>query len=372
MSARPPRPTLRVRVAPSAGVSYPILIGSGILRRLPAVLDTFAPAHLYFLITDSRVARLYARALHRVLRHGRRRIHLLVVPAGERSKTRAMKSRLEDRMLALGGGRDSAVIALGGGMIGDLAGFAAATFQRGIPHIAVPTTLLAMVDASIGGKTAVDHPRGKNLIGAFHHPRAVLCDTNLLRSLPEREYRSGLAEVVKTAVVGDAALFRLLERSSAAILSRHPGAVQDLVKACCRVKASVVGEDERESGRRAILNFGHTLGHALEHLSGYRISHGEAVSIGMVMEARAAEKAGILMRGEAGRIEAVLQRFGLPVSAPERFSPARILAAAGADKKSRRGEIRYALPLRIGRMAAGSGRFTLPLPARAIEAAFAR
>ena len=368
MSATGPRPRLSVRIPRAPGCSYPIFVGSGILRHLPRLVIRYAPAHRYFVITDTTVARLHGKRIRASLRAAGLRADLLTVPPGERSKSRGMKARLEDRMLALGGGRDSAILAVGGGMIGDLAGFTAATYLRGVPFIAVPTTLLAMVDASLGGKTAVDHPRGKNLIGAFHHPRAVLAEVQALRTLPEREYRSGLAEVVKTAVVGDAALFRRLERSTAGILSRHPEALTEIITACCRLKAGVVAADERESGRRAILNFGHTLGHALEQLSGYRLAHGEAVAIGMVLEARAAEAVGVLRKGEASRIERLLTRLGLPVSPPTSFSRARILSAARLDKKSRQGTPRYALPRRVGSMAGSSGRFTRTLPAGALEA----
>ena len=247
-------------------------------------------------------------------------------------------------------------------MISDLAGFTAATLHRGVPVVPVPTTLLAMVDAAIGGKTAVNHPRGKNLIGAFHPPRTVLADVATLATLSEREFRSGLAEAVKTAVVGDAALFRRMEKSPAAILTRHPAALAGLVAACCRVKARVVEEDERERNLRAVLNFGHTLGHALEHLLGYRMSHGEAVAVGMVLESRAAEAAGILKRGEADRITVLLERLGLPTCLPPGIEPGRILDAARADKKSRGGELRYALPVSIGRMARREGRYAVPLP----------
>jgi 3-dehydroquinate synthase len=247
-------------------------------------------------------------------------------------------------------------------MVGDLAGFVAATFHRGLPLLNLPTTLLAMVDAAIGGKTAVDHPRGKNLIGAFHQPREVIADLGVLATLPEREFRSGLAEVVKSAVVGDAALFERLERSAAAVLARHPEALGRLVIAAGRVKARVVTADEREADRRAVLNFGHTLGHAVEHLSGFRLRHGEAVAIGMVLEARAAEAAGILRGGEAARIEALLEKLGLPTAPPKGLSAVRILDAARADKKARRGEPRYALPRQVGSMAHHGGRYALKIP----------
>jgi 3-dehydroquinate synthase len=353
---------IRVRLLGSGSASYTVQVGPGLLGSLPRLMRETAPAHRTFIVTDSNVGRLYGRRCLSGARRAGLDARLITVPAGEKSKTRETKARLEDRILAMKGGRDSAVVALGGGMITDLAGFTAATFHRGIPFIAVPTSLLGMVDAALGGKTAVDHPRGKNLIGAFHQPRAVIADVATLATLPEREFRSGLAEVVKTAVVGDAALFRRMERSPAAILGRRPGALADLVAACCRVKARVVEADERELNLRAVLNFGHTLGHALEHLRGYRMSHGEAVAVGMVLEARAAEVADVLRRREADRITALLERLGLPTCIPAGIEPDRILDAARADKKSRRGALRYALPERIGRMARRGGRYAIPLP----------
>ncbi len=353
---------IRVRLRGGPAPSYPVHVGHGILASLARRLPDAVPAHRYFLVTDSNVARLYGRRCLALLRRAGLDARLLAVPAGERSKTREVKARLEDRILALEGGRDSAVVALGGGMISDLAGFTAATYHRGIPFVAVPTTLLAMADAAIGGKTAVDHPRGKNLIGSFHQPRAVFADVATLATLPAREFRAGLAEAVKTAVVGDAALFLRMERSPAAILMRHPGAMTALVAACCRVKARVVEADEREENLRAVLNFGHTLGHAVEHLSGYRLLHGEAIAIGMVLESRAAEDAGILKRGEADRVARLLGTMGLPVALPGGISPERLLAAARTDKKARKGELRYALPRRIGSMARRGGRYALPLP----------
>jgi 3-dehydroquinate synthase len=369
MPSSPSLHRFRVRLGGPRGSSYPVQVGSGILPSLGRLLKSTAPAHLYFIITDSNVRPLYGARLVSSLRRAGLDARLLAVPAGERSKTREWKARLEDRMLSLGGGRDSAVIALGGGMISDLAGFTAATFQRGVPFVPVPTTLLAMADASIGGKTAVNHPRGKNLIGAFHQPRAVLADVATLASLPEREFRAGLAEAVKTAVVGDGALFRRMERSPAALLLRHPGAMAGVVSACCRVKARIVEADERETNLRAVLNFGHTLGHALEHLSRYRLHHGEAVAIGMALEARVASAAGILERDAEARIVALLDRLGLPTRTPKGLSPPRILAAARTDKKARRGALRYALPRRIGLMALRGGRYAFPVPDSLVLAA---
>lgn len=368
----PPRPRerlIRIRLRGMRSHSYSIRIGSGTLFTIPRAIRSLVPARRYFVITDSEVRRLHGGRFLALLRRGGLSAELLSVPAGEASKSREEKARLEDRMLERGAGRDSAIVALGGGVICDLAGFVAATYQRGIPFVPVPTTLLAMVDAAVGGKTAVDHPRGKNLIGAFHQPRAVFTDVGFLRTLPPREFRSGLAEVIKSAVVGDARLFEGMERDPARALSRDPEALVRLVAACCRVKARVVAADERELHLRSVLNFGHTLGHALEHLVHYTLSHGEAVAIGMALEAKAAEKARILKKGDAERIAGLLRAVGLPARLPEKVSPARLLAAALADKKAEGGRIRYALPLRIGEMARRGGRHAFPLPDRIVLAA---
>jgi len=367
-TVQPPKP-LRLRIPFSHVGACRVLIGAGVLRTLPQVLRSCAPGHRLFVLTDSRVKSLHAGRLVGALRRAGWKPHLLVVRAGEASKSRAMKARLEDRMLALGAGRDAVLVTLGGGMVSDLGGFVAATYLRGIPWVAVPTTLLAMVDAALGGKTGVDHPLGKNLIGAFHPPVAALADLRLLRSLPEREFRAGLAEVVKAGVIGDAALFRRLERAPEAVLSRRPAALAPLVLAACRVKARIVAQDERESGRRAVLNFGHTLGHALEHLSHYALRHGEAVSLGMVLEARAAAHAGVMKGSDAERLEKILRRLGLPTTGARRYGLGRLLSTARRDKKARGGIIRYALPRRIGQMASASGQFTMPLAPFFLQAA---
>ena len=360
---------LRIRIPFGRKGECRVLVGAGILKALPALLASLGPRRRLFLLTDSRVRHLHGRRLLGALRRAGWTVHLLVVPAGERTKTRETKARLEDQLLALGAGRDALMIVLGGGVVSDLGGFLAATYLRGIAWVAVPTTLLAMVDAALGGKTGVNHPHGKNLIGAIHQPEAVLIDVQLLRTLPEREFRSGLAEVVKAGVIADAALFRLLERAPERILSRNPAALARMVFAACRVKARVVAKDEREAGVRAILNFGHTLGHALEQVSGYQLRHGEAVALGMVWEARAAVLEGYLSPAHAGRIEQTLRRLGLPVAGAGRFDLRRILAAARRDKKSRAGIPLYALPQRIGMMVPASGRFTVPLSPRSIRRA---
>jgi 3-dehydroquinate synthase len=228
-----------------------------------------------------------------------------------------------------------------------------------------------MVDAAVGGKTAVDHPRGKNLIGALHQPRAVLCDVGFLGTLPDRELRSGLAEVVKAAVVGDARLFRFLERSPGALLARHPETLVRVITAACRVKVRVVTADPEEEGLRAVLNFGHTLGHAVELLARYRLTHGEAVAIGMALESRAGEAAGIVAKGEAARIASVLRSFSLPTALPAFITPDRLLAAARTDKKTRKGELRFALPRNLGRMTDLDRAFTVRLAENLLRQALA-
>jgi 3-dehydroquinate synthase len=277
------------------------------------------------------------------------------------SKTRRVRDRLEDRLIALGADRGTALVALGGGVVGDLTGLVAATFHRGIPYVQVPTTLVAMVDASIGGKTGINHPAGKNLIGAFHQPAAVYIDINYLRTLPARAFVSGLAEVVKCGVIADRALFELLERHRDRLLRRDPDLLSRVIEAACRIKVRVVRQDPREEGRRAILNFGHTIGHALETLSGYRLAHGEAVSIGMVVEARLAARAGLAPAALAIRIETLLRSLGLPTALPLRFDASALLEVARRDKKARGGRIAYALPMRLGAMAQVDGDYAIPV-----------
>jgi 3-dehydroquinate synthase len=289
-----------------------------------------------------------------------------VFDAGESSKTRETWADLTDRMLAAGIGRDGCVIAVGGGITGDLAGFVAATYMRGIPFVIVPTSLLAMIDASIGGKTAVDSAAGKNLVGAFHQPRLVVTDPALLESLPDEEFRSGLAEAVKHGVIADPAYLDWLAAETASILAREPASTQELIVRSIRIKADFVSADERETGRRAGLNFGHTLGHAIERLSGYRVPHGHAVSIGMALEARLGESVGITARDTARAVERVLEGFGLPVALPRGLEPADVARATGSDKKAVEGRTRYALVAAPGKLARMGGDWTHPVSFEAV------
>ncbi len=330
----------------------PILLAPGLLARVGEFARTAAPAHRYVLITDSNIQPLYAGKVESQFERGS--LDVLTIPAGESNKTRETWSRLTDQMLAKRYGRDSAVIALGGGVVGDLAGFVAATFMRGIPVVQVPTTLVAMVDASIGGKTAVDTPAGKNLVGAFHSPATVLIDTHLLATLPLRELRAGFAEVVKYGVIADEPYLREVASSVSGLLSTR-GSMGDrmlsLIVRSVEIKAGIVSRDEREEGLRKTLNFGHTIGHAVELVSGYSLLHGEAVAIGMALESKLAERIGLAQTGTAATVSQTLQSAGLPTALPPGFDGDAVIEAMGSDKKGLAGKTRFALPLRIGAMA---------------------
>jgi 3-dehydroquinate synthase len=333
--------------------TYRVTVAPGLLDRVGTFVWERAPAHRVAVITDDEVGPRYAQRV--VASLGPVNAQVIAVPAGEAQKTRETWAHVTDVMLASGFGRDTTIVALGGGVIGDLAGFVAATFMRGVPLLQVPTTLLAMVDASIGGKTGVDTPAGKNLVGAFHQPAAVLVDPETLATLPIAHLRAGMAEVIKHGVIADERYFARVVDCLPRSLERH--AVEwletliPLVVRSIEIKADVVNRDEREAGLRKTLNFGHTLGHAIERCSNYEILHGEAVAAGMVLESDLAEQAGVAERGTAERIRAAVAAAGLPAGPPAGLRPAEVLAATRSDKKARRGVVEYALPRRIGAMA---------------------
>ncbi len=341
-----PQTTIQVELGER---SYPIHIGVGSLARAGAEIARQTKATQVALVTVPSVARRYAPTLTRSLREAGIRAHRIEVPDGDSTKNLRQLGKLYEAFLERGLDRSSAVVALGGGMVGDLAGFAAASYLRGIPFVQVPTTLLAMVDASVGGKTAVNLKQGKNLVGAFHQPRLVWIDAATLKSLPARQRAAGMAEVIKAGAIWDAALFERLERDVEAALALEPEALLPAIEAACRMKAEVVRRDERESDLRMILNFGHTLGHAVEALTGYRrVLHGEAVSIGMVFAARRSEELGLAPSGTRDRLEALLVRAGLPTEPPD-FPRRAYLQALGVDKKKRDARIRFVALRRIGR-----------------------
>jgi 3-dehydroquinate synthase len=346
---------------------YPVYVESGGLGRLGALAEKHLGARRVAMIADAAVHRLYRDGrLGAITWNG----DALTFAPGEASKTREEWARLTDELLRRGYGRDSAIVALGGGVAGDLAGFVAATYMRGVPHLQTPTTLLAMLDASVGGKTGVDTPEGKNLVGAFHPPAAVIADPATLATLPEREFRGGLAEAVKHGLIADAGYFAWVERAAEPLLRRDAGTLEHLVRRSVEIKAEVVSADEREGGRRAILNAGHTVAHALERASAYRLPHGEAVALGLVAEAALAEELGVAASGLGARVAAVLTRLGLPVRLAPSLPPDAIVPAMASDKKNRAQTIRFALPSAVGAMAAG-GEWTVAAPEVVIRKALA-
>jgi len=332
--------------------SYKIRIGSGTLAALGDAcrkLDLGAKAAV---VTNPTVAALYLAPVTRSLEKAGFQVSTFEVPDGERHKHLRWIARLYDHLVSERFDRSCFLVALGGGVVGDMAGFAAATYLRGVPFVQVPTTVVAQVDSSVGGKTGVNHPSGKNLIGAFHQPAQVHVDLSVLATLPRRELLGGIAEVVKYGVIADADFFAYLERHVDKVLALDPKALSRVVGRCCEIKAEVVAEDEREvSGRRAILNYGHTVGHALEAVTRYRrYKHGEAVAIGMAAAARMAVALGTLKPDAAAAVEGLLTRFGLPTALPRRVPREDLLAAMGLDKKVKAGHIRMVLPDRIGRV----------------------
>lgn len=344
---------------------YPVYVETGVLARLGAL----AAEHL----GERRIAMIADAAVHRLYGEGRLgpaawEGETFTFPPGETSKSRDQWARLTDELLRRGFGRDSGIIALGGGVAGDLGGFVAATYMRGVPYLQTPTTLLAMLDASVGGKTGVDTAEGKNLIGAFHPPAAVIADPATLATLPERDFRGGLAEAVKHGLIADADYFAWIEREAEPLLRREPAALERLVRRSVEIKAEVVSADEREGGRRAILNAGHTVAHAVERASSYRVPHGEAVGLGLLAEAALAEALGVAGPGVGARVAALLTRLGLPVRLVPTLAADALLPAMASDKKNRAQTIRFALPSAVGSMATREG-WTMAAPESAIRKA---
>jgi 3-dehydroquinate synthase len=320
--------------------SYDILIAPGLLAQTQA-WDGLPAAASALIVTNTTVAPLYAARLREALASRYRAVHEVVLPDGEEHKDWSTLNRIFDALLAHGCDRKTVLFALGGGVVGDMAGFAAASYMRGVPFVQVPTTLLAQVDSSVGGKTAINHPLGKNMIGAFYQPARVVCDLDTLRTLPERELSAGLAEVIKYGPIADLAFLDWIEANIAALLQREAEALAHAVRRSCEIKADVVGQDERESGLRAILNFGHTFGHAIEAGLGFgEWLHGEAVGCGMVMALQLSRRLGLIDEAFAQRVTALIARAGLPTVGPA-LGAERYLELMRVDKKAEAGEIRF-------------------------------
>ena len=331
------------------GIDYDVIIQRGAIKGFSEFLKDWQIPSLVTIVTDSNVGALYAEEVQESLKEIGQAISIITIPAGEGNKSLETVSFLWQEFVKNGLDRKSLAIALGGGVTGDLTGFAASTYMRGIPWVGIPTSLLAMVDSSLGGKTGFDLPYGKNLVGAFHSPRLVLTDPDLLSTLPQEEFRSGLAEVMKHGVIADSRLFEIGSNGEKAVAI----SLDEVIRRAIAVKVQFIESDPFEHGARAALNFGHTVGHAVELVSGFRLRHGEAVAIGMVAEARLAEKLSLAERGLAKEISRVLAGLGLPTEIPPEFPREAIVRSMQVDKKKQAGKVRFALPLRIGEVKTG-------------------
>lgn len=336
------RPSLEVN---TSGHSYPIFIGENILNTLD--LSPWLGEQV-LVVTDRNVGKRYLTSV--LAGCGKRQVDTLIIPAGERSKSSRQLGRIHSQLLAQNYSRDCTLVALGGGVVGDLTGFAAATYLRGVDYIQVPTTLLAQVDSSVGGKTAINHALGKNSIGAFHQPKVVVADTQTLTSLPSRQRSAGLAEVLKCALALDATLLEWLEQHAEALVRGDADITCHAIERSCALKAQVVAQDEREQGVRALLNLGHTFGHAIEAWTTYKgWLHGEAVAVGLVLAADFSMRCGMLSPDEVGRVRDLVKRLGLPVRAPTDMRPEDFLQLMQRDKKNRAGELRLVVLEALGK-----------------------
>jgi len=328
--------------------SYPIIIEDGLMARIGSDLAERRIGNKYGVIADDHVASLYGTTLVKSLREADLTAEVFTFAQGEESKNLQTFTDLSRRLARAGFDRSDVLIALGGGVTGDLTGFIAASYLRGVPFVQVPTTLLSQVDSSVGGKTGVDIPEGKNLVGAFYQPECVFIDTAVLTTLPMSEFTGGLAEVIKYGVIRDKDFFIFLERNIDEIMALDRQTIQEMIYTCCKIKADVVAEDERESNIRRILNFGHTIGHGVEAASDYSIIHGEAVAIGMIAALRLAVESGICPRQEAGRVATLIHNFGLPTEIPHHLDRQRIKNYLKSDKKTISNRVFYVLPTCIG------------------------
>lgn len=345
MASNPPLATQQVFIDLGER-SYPIIIGAGLLGD-PGTYLNLPAASTALIVSNDTVAPLYAQALQQALQGHYNKVLQVILPDGEAHKDWPTLQLIFDALLANGCDRRTVLFALGGGVVGDMTGFAAACYMRGVPFVQVPTTLLAQVDSSVGGKTAINHPLGKNMVGAFYQPVRVICDLDVLQTLPPRELSAGLAEIIKYGPIADMAFLDWIEANIGALLAREPAALAHAVRRSCEIKAAVVGQDEREAGLRAILNFGHTFGHAIESGLGYgQWLHGEGVGCGMVMAARLSQRLGLIDTAFADRLRALVQRAGLPVVGPRLSATdnaGRYLELMRVDKKAEAGEIRFVL-----------------------------
>jgi 3-dehydroquinate synthase len=340
--------SIKVNLDKKYSASYEIHIGNGILDRIALLIDKNRKAGRYIIITDNNVARLHGGNFLALLKNIGLNADLIDFPAGEASKNIGTILDIADKLLKLGADRTTCLIALGGGVVGDMTGFIASVYMRGVSYVQIPTSLVAQVDSAIGGKTAIDLPSGKNLLGTFYQPSEVFVDLNFLNTLPEKEFENGLAEIIKYGIIDDEKMFRLLEENMDEVKQKEPAMMLKIVENCCRIKKSIVEIDEKEQGLRRILNYGHTLGHALEAVSDYKLSHGEGVALGMIAAARISEKKNYLNNDDTKRIEALIELANLPVNIPASLPADEIIKRLQMDKKKKGDTIHFVLLKKIG------------------------
>ena len=340
--------SMKVNLDKKTSSSYEICIGYKFIDRMALIIAKNHKAGRHVLITDSSVGSIYAKQMMDSLNDVGLNINRIEFPAGESSKNINTVLDIVGKLLELGADRSTMLIALGGGVVGDMVGFIASIYMRGIPYIQIPTTLIGQVDSSIGGKTAIDLPHGKNLVGTFCQPRAVFADLTFLETLPQKEFNNGLAEIIKYGIIDDEKMFSILEENMDAVKSRDSALLTKIVENCCRIKKSIVEIDEKEQGLRRLLNYGHTLGHALEAVSKYTISHGEGVALGMIAAARISEKLRYLDAIQLKRIEEIIMKAGLPGKIPQDFSADGIISRLAMDKKKKDDVVHFILLKKIG------------------------
>ncbi|MEE9910318.1 MAG: 3-dehydroquinate synthase [Deltaproteobacteria bacterium] len=340
--------TLKINLDKKTSLSHDIRIGRNILDRIVLLIAKNHKAARYVIVTDSNVNPLYGQTLLTAMTRAGLKASVLEIPAGETSKNMSVVLEMTGKLLALGADRGTLLVALGGGVVGDLTGFIASVYMRSVPYIQIPTTLVGQVDSAIGGKTAVDLPQGKNLLGTFYQPRAVFVDLNYLTTLPEKEFHNGLAEIIKYGIIEDEKMFKFLEENMEAVKNRDAVHLLKMIETCCRIKKSIVEIDEYEQGLRRILNFGHTLGHALEALSNYHLSHGEGVALGMIAAARLSAKMRYLPEEELIRVENVIAAAGLPTKVQAALDPQAVISRLKMDKKKKDDVVHFVLVKKIG------------------------
>jgi len=340
--------SIKVTLDKKYSSSYEIHIGRGIVDRIALLIAKNHKAGRHVIVTDDNVAPLHGKNFLPVLKNIGLNADIIAFPAGEASKSINTLLDLADKLLKLGADRGTCLIALGGGVVGDMVGFIASIYMRGVPYVQIPTTLVAQVDSAIGGKTAVDLPAGKNLLGTFYQPAAVFVDLSFLETLPAKEFENGLAEIIKYGIIDDEKMFHLLEENMEAVRQKDSTLLVKIVENCCRIKKAIVEIDEREQGLRRILNYGHTLGHALEAVSMYKMTHGEGVAVGMIAAALISAKKGYLDIAEAKRIKELVEKAGLPVKIPAKLPTQEIITRLQMDKKKNGDTIHFVLLKKIG------------------------